>query len=431
MPSSYAIELANLPARFRGGMARSYADAGDYERAASTVLSDDPSQAQSYAAMGDRTRTRQREDEMREGNRTYAGAIATGDYDTAETVAGKLGSVEGVTGARSARTAATAEERTRLAQGMDQGLAEWAMIGERQGQGYEDYRTRALAAAQQNPAVRPMVANLPAQWSPGLQQAHMRELEGYRDALRTEEERNARGRAQRDLRTSMTPEEVRAAGLRPGTVAQRDGSGQIHVVQQPREPSAGGDGGYRQLSAQEVRDRGLPPGAYQVSGRGQITRIGGGGQTVPQATRDRARGLRELEAAMSNYQGLLANYNPGIPEAGGMGAQTQAIDSAAQILITQLNRVAFELGALAGPDKDIIEGAIGDPTNIQNLWRGGGEGLRTRFNEAMGLVRRKREELERELSSQGLDVESILGDPAGGVDQMSDEELERIANGGQ
>lgn len=173
----------------------------------------------------------------------------------------------------------------------------------------------------------------------------------------------------------------------------------------PHAPRGGAGGG----------GGGRAPSGYRFTEDGELEPIPGGPHApgvADRQTRDRVRGLRELESALMQYSNAIDDYEPGIPEAFGLGGAASEIDAAAQILATQLNRSAFELGALAGPDYQIIVDSMGDPTNWTNLLRGGGAQLRARLATVMQMVRNKRAEQERELQIQGIDPAVVMGQSA-------------------
>lgn len=155
---------------FRRGEAGAYSRAGDDERAARTIMPYDEAAGRSYAGMADRTRARQDRDEARAYGRDMAGALNRGDYTAAGAAAARYGDPEGVAGARTARTQANEQQRLEVFRGMQRSLAELEAIEANNGQGYEDYYTRAQSALQQNPNMDPTLAQiargLPQQWNP-------------------------------------------------------------------------------------------------------------------------------------------------------------------------------------------------------------------------------------------------------------------------
>lgn len=165
-PNSYYIDTPDIGQRFRQGMGRSYAQAGNYEGA----IAVDPDNAASYAGLADRqTRNRERE-EQRSYARDYAGALSRNDYAGAESAAARYGDVEGVTGARTAQSEASQQQREELYRGGSQMLAELEQIEASNGEGYAALIERGRQALQQNPNMDPemrrLIESAPATFSP-------------------------------------------------------------------------------------------------------------------------------------------------------------------------------------------------------------------------------------------------------------------------
>jgi hypothetical protein len=259
-PNSYYIQPRDLAADFRQGSARAHVTAGRYDDAARTIGADDPAAAQSYAQMADRERLGQEREETRSYARDYAGAIHRGDYQAAGARAAQYGDVEGVTGARSQEQS---QEEQQIVRAAAQYWQQLRQIDEAGGEGYAEMVQRARQAVAQNPGMHPdirrMAESLPDEYNPRAIRAVQAQVQSMllsgMDAEEINDYIGNQQEAAAGRRRNLTPEEARAAGLQPGTVAQTDGSGQIYVVQNPRAPRSAGEDGFGPsgLSGDQVR----------------------------------------------------------------------------------------------------------------------------------------------------------------------------------
>jgi hypothetical protein len=157
---------ADIMGSFRRGAGRQRAGAGDYEGA----MRADPDNAETYAGLADRQR-QSRDREMQQGaQRTYAQALASGNYEDAATVAGKMGDAEGVTGARAAGTAAGSEQRmarVRTAIGYVSALEQIDSMPEAQRQtAYQQWLAQAQSGADEQG--RAYLQTLPPNYAPNV-----------------------------------------------------------------------------------------------------------------------------------------------------------------------------------------------------------------------------------------------------------------------
>lgn len=337
MPNRFYIETPDIGQRFRQGMGRSYAQAGNYEGAASA----DPDNAQSYATMADRqTRNRERE-EARSYARNYAGAVHSGNYAAAGEAAARYGDVEGVTGARTARREATQQQLEDFARGSMQALAQLESFEANGGEGYAEFMQRGRTALQQNPDMDPelrrLIETAPDTYNPRFVAAVRAYATRMRDAALSPEQL-ARLDEQRQTRTAnqrrnLTPEEAQAAGLRPGTVAQTDGSGQIYVVQSPQSLSASGS--YSMLTPGEAEQMGLPPGSYQRNdATGQVTVVG---RTRGQYT-ESASSSAQYADRMASANQTLVQLEDGMTDPTGVFVAQSGAGSEAERRVRQAQR---------------------------------------------------------------------------------------------
>lgn len=238
---------ADVIGAFRGGAGRAYQSQGRYDDA----IRIDPDNADAYMSLRNAEEARRREEESRNANRATAEALRQGDYDGAERAAAGQGDVGTVTAVQRMRRE---NDRTRRVEAWRElrryrsevnGLAD--LQGDEQQARYADILNRARAESADSPEMLQFLSTLPAQFNPrvgGMLDARLRDwMEMLLDPEELAEMEREEARAERGQRRTLTPEEVRAAGLRPGTVAQTDGSGQIYVIQQPHAPSGGAGAG--------------------------------------------------------------------------------------------------------------------------------------------------------------------------------------------
>jgi len=295
---------ADVIGRFRGGYGAQRASVGDFDGAQRVVR--DPDLQMTYAAMGDRQRRVRQEEETRNASESYAGALASGDYGGAATIAGKVGDAEGVTGAREAETAETLQQRMELWRGARRGLAELEAIEGANGEGYEAFIQRGRDALAQTPSMDPELRRLieaaPAEFNPRFTAAFRQYAQRLQETLLTPQQvaqaEQEQIQRERERRRTATPEEIAQAGLRPGTAAQIDGEGRIYVLQSPA--SGGGAGG-------------APPNGYAWQEDGTLAPIQGGPADRPPALTDGQRvasaSVQRMEAAELELQ-RLEGVNP-------------------------------------------------------------------------------------------------------------------------
>lgn len=194
---------ADIVGNFRRAAAGAYAGRGNFDAAAGMV-GDDPELMQTYQQMGDRSYARRQRDETDSANRAYAGSIASGDYEGAASIAGKVGSVEGVTGARTAQTQVDQQTRVNVWRGATQNLAELESIEANNGEGYETWLQRGQSALQQNPDMDPDLRRLIETAPPSFNPRFTAAMRAYTTRLRD---------------AALTPEQASQAEL---TARQRD-----------------------------------------------------------------------------------------------------------------------------------------------------------------------------------------------------------------
>lgn len=455
---------ADVIGAFRGGAGRAYQSQGRYDDA----IRIDPDNADAYMSLRNAEEARRREEESRNANRATAEALRQGDYDGAERAAAGQGDVGTVTAVQRMRRE---NDRTRRVEAWRElrryrsevnGLAD--LQGDEQQARYADILNRARAESADSPEMLQFLSTLPAQFNPrvgGMLDARLRDwMEMLLDPEELAEMEREEARAERGQRRTLTPEEVRAAGLRPGTVAQTDGSGQIYVIQQPRDPNIGaGRVTYRPLSPEEAQRYGVSGAGYQISSTGQVSRIGGGAGAGPMLAGAEQRGrialsftniiqaqeeLQRLEEGAVARQGSHGSNTPlgqdwgariaeAIPWDGGSvaryigGEDYQAYETASR---------TFEQSMIP-----IFSGSAVTDSEAQRFVRAN----LPRMNDSAETLATKALNRQRMINAAAVILgtdppypEAGVWSPSGGLvppqgdlDSMSDEELERIANGGQ
>jgi len=243
-------------------------------------------------------------------------------------------------------------------------------------------------------------------------QPYERTKEGMEEAERTRGMRALRGAGYTDSEATAimsSPEKLQSAILerirpqpkgQPQEIVQPDGT--VTYVQPPtlrpgeawspglkqRTPPAPGSTPY---NWQVITDPGTGS-VYQVDPRtGQVRPTqaptmpggqppaGGGDQftITSQSRADAAKAKQNLRRAIARARDLVSEYGITVMP----GVQQDQLNAA----FTNLQLVykdAAQLGALTGPDMGLIEKALGDPTSITQLFRGGKEGVLTKLNEA-------------------------------------------------
>ena len=176
---------ADVVGRFRQGYAGQRASAGDYDGAARAVR--DPELQQSYAQMGERQRTRDREETMRGASESYASALASGDYSGAATVAGKVGDAEGVSGARNAQAEVSEQQRIEAWRTLREYRDRVGAIAESEDPqtGYAALLTEAREQSANSPDMQSFLGRLPPEWNPGVQRMLDGTLQTWMERLLT------------------------------------------------------------------------------------------------------------------------------------------------------------------------------------------------------------------------------------------------------
>jgi len=115
----------------------------------------------------------------------------------------------------------------------------------------------------------------------------------------------------------ITPPEQEEYTLSPGEVRMR---GSQVVASAPSAPTAA----YRQLTAEEVSQRGLEPGNYQMNtGTNQVTRIGGGGTSINVPPPTPPSGYMNQFDAQGNFVGVVPTPGGPVETARQQAQQTQ------------------------------------------------------------------------------------------------------------
>lgn len=113
---------------------------------------------------------------------------------------------------------------------------------------------------------------------------------------------------------------------------------------------------------------------------------------LPVGAQTHQRSLQNLESGLAAYEALLKSYDPQSKDVG-TDEKRAAIKSAFTDLQMNL-KGAYELGAITGPDMEILQGAITDPTSVWGMTRGavsGRKAFEAQISQAKaGLNRSKR-----------------------------------------
>lgn len=228
---------------------------GDADRAAEVLMPFDPAGANVYAQAGERTA-------LRNAGRAYA----TGNFDEAARIYGDRGNVQG---AEAARTAGNNRRFSRQVEAAQRYRGELRRIGslpdaERQ-PAYEAMLAKAEAEADDSGKefigrLRSEIPTFTPEAAQALDGILLTAAQAYstRSPETFIENWVARQKAQGERFETLTPEEVQAGGYRPGTVVQRNvGTGEMRVVQSPRDPSVGGGHAqWRRMTPEEQAEYG-------------------------------------------------------------------------------------------------------------------------------------------------------------------------------
>lgn len=186
-----------------------------------------------------------------------------------------------------------------------------------------------------------------------------------------------------------------------------------------RSRSSEAASGYRLMTPAEKRAAGLPTGGvFQVNPKGQISGVSGAGGLTPSADAQKAEiGAGVLTKTLARYKGMLSSpdgkrdgYNPRNPIDRMNGTTKAALNAAyktAQLQLKDLNA----LGVIAGPDMELIEGQLIDPTSFKAS-RVGVEGLFAGIQQVEQFIK-DRVETQRAYYSGQNGTPSADADPLG------------------
>lgn len=142
-----------------------------------------------------------------------------------------------------------------------------------------------------------------------------------------------------------------------------------------------------------------PPGANQGAPQPTAGPVIPGTERTEKPNPDLARRevtLSNLESALNLYEQLLTEKGPSKLGAVGITtADNAAVGSAYQNLLIEMKNL-FELGALSGPDYDIMTKTIQDPNSLRGSVSLGAEGLKGQLN----VIREKLASARRNLRSE-------------------------------
>lgn len=140
---------------------------------------------------------------------------------------------------------------------------------------------------------------------------------------------------------------------------------------------------------------------------GKAPGAGAGGVKLPIQAQKLQSSLQNLESGLNAYEKLLKQYNPQSGDAL-TPEKRAAIATAFGDLRMQL-KGAYELGAITGPDMQVLEGVLTDPTGPLGMAKGAIRGTKT-FDAQISQTRAALERQKRNFEQQyGL----TLPDPAG------------------
>lgn len=140
---------------------------------------------------------------------------------------------------------------------------------------------------------------------------------------------------------------------------------------------------------------------------GKVPGASGAGVKLPIQAQKMQSSLQNLESGLNAYEKLLKQYNPQSGDAL-TPEKRAAIATAFGDLRMQL-KGAYELGAITGPDMQVLEGVLTDPTGPLGMAKGAIRGTKT-FDAQISQTRAALERQKRNFEQQyGL----TLPDPAG------------------
>ena len=158
---------------------------------------------------------------------------------------------------------------------------------------------------------------------------------------------------------------------------------------------------YINAAGESVTRPGLRPGTYpnpfgdDESGTGEVFGIGAERRKLLKTDLDTVERVRN---AIGGLRGSINKINPSPLT---VGTDLAEIDGKYNDLLLVLKDYA-KLGVLAGPDLDLLNNWVGDPTSIKQLLKGGDEGTLVQLKSLEDAVRRSEITAKKEL---GEDIE--------------------------
>ena len=140
---------------------------------------------------------------------------------------------------------------------------------------------------------------------------------------------------------------------------------------------------------------------------GKVPGAGGAGAKLPIQAQKLQSSLQNLESGLNAYEQLLKQYNPQSGDA--LTPEKRAALSSAYGDLRMQLKGAYELGAITGPDMQVLEGVLTDPTGPLGMAKGAIRGNKT-FDAQITQTRAALERQKRNFEQQ-YKVE--LPDPAG------------------
>jgi hypothetical protein len=130
---------------------------------------------------------------------------------------------------------------------------------------------------------------------------------------------------------------------------------------------------------------------------GKVPGAGGAGAKLPIQAQKLQSSLQNLESGLNAYEQLLEQYNPQSGDAL-TPEKRAALSSAFGDLRMQL-KGAYELGAITGPDMQVLEGVLTDPTGPLGMAKGAIRGNKT-FDAQISQTRAALERQKRNFEQQ-------------------------------